>query len=464
MNKIYGVIMAAGKGTRMKSLDASRSKVAFDLLGVPLVGHVINALKPLQLEKIITIVGHGGQTTEEVVKKDSEVVWQREQKGTGHAIMQVAPLLEGKDATTLIVSGDTPLITSKTLQTLVDTHQQGSFDLTILTSVVHDPFGYGRMIRNKNGQVTAIVEEINATEEEKKITEINTGFYVFNNTLLFKNLHKLTPNPKNGELNITFLIKLFMETGLKVGTSTVEAFEETLGINDRAQLAEARRIMQLRINHQHMVNGVTIENPENTFISPNVTIGQDTVIKSGVYLIGQVSIGTGNILGPNTTIENSTLGINNVVESSKIVDSTLGNENHVGPNAHIRAHAVIHNDTKIGNFVEVKNATLHNGVKAAHLTYLGDCVVGEQTNIGCGTIIANYDGHKKHLTTIGKKVFIGSGSILVSPVQVEDESLVAAGSTITGNVKKHDMAIARAKQENKPGYYQRWLEKIGKSE
>jgi bifunctional UDP-N-acetylglucosamine pyrophosphorylase / glucosamine-1-phosphate N-acetyltransferase len=464
MNKIYGVIMAAGKGTRMKSLDASRSKVAFDLLGVPLVGHVINALKPLQLEKIITIVGHGGQTTEEVVKHDSEVVWQREQKGTGHAIMQVAPFLEGKDATTLIVSGDTPLITSNTLQTLVDTHQQGSFDLTILTSVVDNPFGYGRMIRNQQGQVTAIVEEINATEEEKKITEINTGFYVFNNILLFENLNKLTPNPKNGELNITFLIKLFMDSGLKVGTSTVEAFEETLGINDRAQLAEGRRIMQLRINHQHMVNGVTIENPENTFISPNVTIGQDTVIKSGVYLLGNVVVGTGNILGPNTTIENSTLGMNNVVESSKIIDSTLGNENHVGPNAHIRAHSVIHNETKIGNFVEVKASTIHNGVKAAHLTYLGDCVVGEQTNIGCGTIIANYDGHKKHITTIGKKVFIGSGSILVSPIQVEDESLVAAGSTITSNVKKHDMAIARSKQENKPGYYETWLKKIGKLE
>lgn len=464
MNKIYGVIMAAGKGTRMKSLDASRSKVAFDLLGVPLVGHVINALKPLKLEKIITIVGHGGQTTEAVVKNDSEVVWQREQKGTGHAIMQVAPFLEGKDATTLIVSGDTPLITSNTLQTLVDTHQQGSFDLTILTSVVDNPFGYGRMIRNQQGQVTAIVEEINATEEEKKITEINTGFYVFNNILLFENLNKLTPNPKNGELNITFLIKLFMDSGLKVGTSTVEAFEETLGINDRAQLAEGRRIMQLRINHQHMVNGVTIENPENTFISPSVTIGQDTVIKSGVYLVGNVVIGTGNTLGPNTTIENSTLGMNNVVESSKIIDGTLGHENHIGPNAHIRAHSVIHNETKIGNFVEVKASTIHNGVKAAHLTYLGDCVVGEQTNIGCGTIIANYDGHKKHVTTIGKKVFIGSGSILVSPVQVEDESLVAAGSTITSNVKKHDMAIARSKQENKPGYYETWLKKIGKLE
>jgi bifunctional UDP-N-acetylglucosamine pyrophosphorylase/glucosamine-1-phosphate N-acetyltransferase len=456
--------MAAGKGTRMRSLDASRSKVAFDLLGVPLVGHVIHALKPLQLEKIITIVGHGGQTTEEVVKNDSEVVWQREQKGTGHAIMQVAPFLDGKDATTLIVSGDTPLITSKTLQTLVDTHQQGSFDLTILTSVVDNPFGYGRMIRNQQGQVTAIVEEINATEEEKKITEINTGFYVFNNILLFENLNKLTPNPKNGELNITFLIKLFMDSGLKVGTSTVEAFEETLGINDRAQLAEGRRIMQLRINHQHMVNGVTIENPENTFISPSVTIGQDTVIKSGVYLVGNVVIGTGNTLGPNTTIENSTLGMNNVVESSKIIDSTLGHENHIGPNAHIRARTVIHNETKIGNFVEVKTSTIHNGVKAAHLTYLGDCVVGEQTNIGCGTIIANYDGHKKHSTTIGKKVFIGSGSILVSPVQVEDESLVAAGSTITSNVKKHDMAIARSKQENKPGYYETWLKKIGKLE
>ena len=460
--ELFGIIMAAGKGTRMKSLDTTKSKVAFDLLGVPLVGHVINALKPLNLQRTITIVGHGGDTTAKVVEGRSEVVWQREQKGTGHAVMQVAPLLEGKPGTTLIVSGDTPLITSKSLDQLLKTHIEGGFDLTILTSIVPNPFGYGRMIRNAKGQVTAIVEEINASEQEKKIQEINTGFYVFNNALLFKYLKELPPNPKNGEYNITFLIKMFMDKGFKIGASTVDTFEETLGINDRAQLAEARLIMQRRINHQHMVNGVTIENPDNTFISPQVTIGQDTVIQTGVYLIGQVKVGQGNIIGANTTIENTTIGNQNHIESSKIIDATIGDQNHIGPFAHIRGHATVTNETRIGNFVEIKAAKLHRGVKVAHLSYLGDCEVGERTNIGAGTIVANYDGNKKHYTTIGKDVFIGSGTTLISPVVIDDESVIAAGSTINQNVKKGDLAIARQRQENKPGYYKHWLKKIGK--
>ena len=458
----FAIIMAAGKGTRMKSLDSTKSKVAFDLLGVPLVGHVINALKPLKLDRTITIVGHGGETTSKVVEGQSEIVWQREQKGTGHAVIQVAPLLEGKQGTTLIVSGDTPLITTKSLDQLIQTHIQGKFDLTILTSIVHQPFGYGRMIRNSKGQVTAIVEEINANEEEKKIKEINTGFYVFNNSLLFQNLRDLIPNPKNGELNITSLIKMFMDKGLKVGTSTVDAFEETLGINDRAQLAEARKIMQHRINHQHMVNGVTIENPDNTFISPSVVIGQDTTIQSGVYLIGKVTIGTANFIGANSVIENTTIGTGNHIESSKIIDSVVGNQNLIGPYAHLRAHVVLHDQARVGNFVEIKAATLQNGVKVAHLSYLGDCEVGENTNIGCGTIIANYDGHKKHKTVIGKNVFVGSGSTLVSPVVIADETLIAAGSTIVNDVKKGEMGIARSRQTNKEKYYQEWLKKIGK--
>ncbi|MBM3909316.1 MAG: bifunctional UDP-N-acetylglucosamine diphosphorylase/glucosamine-1-phosphate N-acetyltransferase GlmU [Firmicutes bacterium] len=459
---IFGIIMAAGKGTRMKSLDTTKSKVAFDLLGVPLVGHVINALKPLHLQRTITIVGHGGETTAKVVEGRSEVVWQREQKGTGHAVMQVAPLLEGKQGTTLIVSGDTPLITSKSLDQLLKTHIEGGFDLTILTSIVPNPFGYGRMIRNSKGQVTAIVEEINASEPEKKIQEINTGFYVFNNNLLFKYLKELPPNPKNGEYNITFLIKMFMDKGFKIGASTVDTFEETLGINDRAQLAEARLIMQRRINHQHMVNGVTIENPDNTFISPQVIIGQDTVIQTGVYLIGDVKIGQANVIGANTSIENTTIGNHNHIESSKIIDSTIGDQNHIGPFAHIRGHSAIGNETRIGNFVEIKAAKLHRGVKAAHLSYLGDCEIGENTNIGAGTIVANYDGNKKHLTTVGKNVFVGSGTTLISPIIVEDETVIAAGSTITQNVQKGELAIARQRQENKPGYYKHWLKKIGK--
>lgn len=462
MKKMNAIIMAAGKGTRMKSLDTTKSKVAFDLLGVPLVGHVLNALKPMDIETIYTIVGHGGETTEKIVKNDSVVVWQREQKGTGHAIMQCAPYLAGKEGTTLIVSGDTPLITTQSLQHLVDTHLQGGFDLTILTSIVDDPFGYGRMVRDQHGRLTAIVEEINANDEEKKIREINTGFYVFNNEKLFRHLNDLPPNPKNGELNITFLVKMFIEQGFNVGTDTVAAFEETLGTNDRAQLAEARQILQKRINHQHMLNGVTIENPENTFISPQVRIGQDTVIQSGVYLIGDVTIGVGNVITANTTIENSTIGDRNHIESSKIIDSTVGHDNHIGPNAHLRVHTLVGNHCRVGNFVELKKAELKDGVKTAHLTYLGDCLIDENTNIGCGTIIANYDGKTKHHTHIGKNVFVGSGSTLISPVHIGDNVLIAAGSTVTKDVETGAMAIARSQQTNKPGFYDHWMKKIGK--
>jgi bifunctional UDP-N-acetylglucosamine pyrophosphorylase / glucosamine-1-phosphate N-acetyltransferase len=460
--KLNAIIMAAGKGTRMKSLDSKKSKVAFDLLGIPLVGHVLNALKPMEIETIYTIVGHGGETTEQIVKNDSVVVWQREQKGTGHAVMQVEPYLGGKAGTTLIVSGDTPLITTQTLQQLVDAHQSQKNELTILTSIVDNPYGYGRMVRHDDQKLIAIVEEINATESEKAIREINTGFYVFDNETLFKYLKELPPNPKSGELNITFLVKMFIEQGFRVGTSTVTAFEETLGTNDRAQLAEARLILQRRINHQHMLNGVTIENPDNTFISPQVTIGQDTTIQSGVYLIGNVHIGQGNVIGTNTTIENTTIGDRNHIESSKIIDSTMGSDNHIGPNAHLRGHTVLGHHCRVGNFVELKNATLRNGVKAAHLTYLGDCTVGEQTNIGCGTIIANYDGKTKHHTTIGRDVFIGSGTTLISPVTIADRVIVAAGSTITDDVPEGGMGIARNKQVNKPGFYDHWMKKIGK--
>jgi bifunctional UDP-N-acetylglucosamine pyrophosphorylase/glucosamine-1-phosphate N-acetyltransferase len=285
---------------------------------------------------------------------------------------------------------------------------------------------------------------------------------VFNNEKLFRHLNDLPPNPKNGELNITFLVKMFIQQGFHVGTDTVAAFEETLGTNDRAQLAEARQILQKRINHQHMVNGVTIENPENTFISPQVRIGQDTVIQSGVYLIGDVTIGVGNTITANTTIENSTIGDRNHIESSKIMDSIVGHDNHIGPNAHLRGHTVVGNHCRVGNFVELKKAELKDGVKAAHLTYLGDCLIEENTNIGCGTIIANYDGKTKHHTHIGKNVFVGSGSTLISPVHIGDDVIIAAGSTITKDVENGAMGISRSQQTNKPGFYDHWMKKIGK--
>lgn len=455
------IIMAAGKGTRMKSLDQTKSKVAFELLGVPLVQYVLDAVKPLKLDQIITIVGFAGEATQAIVGAQSKVVWQREQKGTGHAIMQCAPLLEQKDGVTLILSGDTPLLTTETLQKLLENHQKNSADLTILTAVLDNPKGYGRIIRN-GALVSAIVEQADATEEQQKIKEVNTGVYIFNNRKLFDEIKNLKPNNKQGEYYLTDVLRMFVQKKFKVGAEILTDAREMYGINDRVQLAEASLVMQLRINDKWMRAGVTIERPEQTMVGPYAVLGADTVIKPGSMIIGKSIVGNGNSIGPNTTIIEGTIGNNNTIEQSKIIHSKLGDGNHVGPFSHIREEAVIHHQTRIGNFVEIKKSILHDGVKCAHLSYVGDTEIFENTNVGAGVIVANYDGKNKHRTTIGKNVFIGSGVTLIAPITIGDNVILAAGSTITDDVPSGDMGIARNRQTNKKGFYEVWKKKIGK--
>ena len=447
--ELFTIILAAGKGTRMKSLDENVSKVAYPLLGQPLVKYVLKALEPLKSNRIITIVGFGGETTKALVERESEITWQHELKGTGHAIMQVAPLLGKEKGTTLIVCGDTPLLQTKTLSALIDHHEKKKSDLTILSAILDEPFGYGRIIRDDKGLVKAIVEQADTNPDQTQIREINAGVYVFNNELLFAELKHLSPVNKQGEYYLTDLIELFNKRGYRVDASIVNDFSETLGINDRAQLAEAGKIMRARINNRLMKSGVTIEDPEHTYIGPDVAVGQDTTIKPGCYIMGTTTIGTGNIIGPDTTLENMVIGNSNTILKSHLVDSRIGDSNKVGPFTHMRGHAELMNHTRVGNFVEVKAATLHDGAKAAHLTYLGDAEIGEDSNIGCGTITANYDGKNKWKTKIGKRVFIGSGTTIIAPLEVGDDAFVAAGSTITNDVPPNDMAIARARPENK---------------
>jgi len=449
--KLFTIILAAGKGTRMKSRDENVSKVAYPILGKPLVRYVLDAVKPFGSERTVTIVGFGGEMTSSLVSDCSEIVWQRELKGTGHAIMQVAPLLEGNEGTTLIVCGDTPLLETATLRKLITEHQTAKADLTILSAVLDNPTGYGRIIRDKNGYVTGIVEQADATNEQQAIREINAGVYVFDNKKLFDHLNDLTTNNKQGEYYLTDLIALFHRQGYALNASIVADFRETLGINDRVQLAEAAAIIQNKINKTHMKNGVTIESPLNTYIGPEVKIGPDTVIKPGCYIMGTTTIGEHNTIGPDTTIENMLVGNGNLIIKSYLVDSTIGNDNKVGPFTHMRGHTELMNNTRVGNFVETKAAVLHDGVKAAHLTYLGDTTIDEKANIGCGTITANYDGVSKWLTHIGKNVFIGSGTTIIAPLTVADDAFVAAGSTLNEDVGPDDLAIARARQVNKPG-------------
>jgi len=450
--KLFTIILAAGKGTRMKSRDDKISKVAYPILGRPLVRYVLETIKPLGSDRIITIVGFGGDLTKAIVDPYSEIAWQREFKGTGHAIMQVTPMLEGQDGITLIVCGDTPLLETETLRHLIKEHQKTQSDLTVLSAVIDDPHGYGRIIRDGKEQVIGIIEQADADDNQKQIKEINAGVYVFDNHKLFEELQHLTPANKQGEYYLTDLIAIFHQKGYRLNATVIRDFKETLGINDRAQLADAAFIIQMKINRAHMKNGVTIESPGNTFIGPEVTIKPDTTIKPGCYIMGATTIGANNVIGPDTTMENMTVGHGNMIIKSHLVDSIIGDNNKVGPFTHMRGHSELMNDTRVGNFVETKAALLHDGVKAAHLTYLGDTTIDEKANIGCGTITANYDGKNKWHTHIGKNVFIGSGTTIIAPLTVADDAFVAAGSTINKDVAKDDFAIARARQENKPGY------------
>ncbi len=450
--KTYAIILAAGKGTRMKSLLADKSKVSFEILGVPLVQHVLNSLKPINPSEKVVVVGFGGETTTKIVGEQAKIVWQKEQKGTGHAVKQAAPILEGKEGCTIVLCGDTPLLKSETLQKLIDDHIASKSSLTVMSAKVPNPHGYGRIVRKKDGSVERICEQADANKEIDAIDEVNTGVCVFDNILLFKYLNNLKPTNAQGEYYLTDLIKMFVDDGLRVGVSLMSDYHEMLGINDRRQLAEALAIMKRNINNSLMISGVTIVDPENTYIGPYVKVGQDTMILPGCYIVGETTIGCFNEIGPSTYLNNMKIGDSNKLICSHLIDSSIGNDNNIGPYARMRGHVNIENHVKVGNFVELKGVTIHDGAKMAHLSYLGDSEIGERTNIGCGTIIANYDGVNKFKSKIGDDVFVGSGTTIISPVIIEDDAFIAAGSTINHDVKKDDMAIARARQENKPGY------------
>ncbi len=307
------IILAAGKGSRMKSKRADISKVSFPILGQPLVKYVINALKPLGLDKLVAVVGFGGETAKKVVEGDCEVVWQHEQKGAGHAVMMTAPVLEGKDGETIVCCGDTPLLSSDTLEKMFKYHEENHNDLTVMTFHIDNPFGYGRIIK-ENGHFIRIVEQRDTDEVTAKVKEVNAGVYIFNNKELFEALKSLKTDNAAGEYYITDAIEIFVNKGLKADTFLVEDWTETLGVNDRAQLAEAAKLLQKRINHKHLISGVTIEDPTNTYIAPGVKIGQDTIIKPGSYIMGDSVIGEDCVIGPNAVIENQNIADGSIVK------------------------------------------------------------------------------------------------------------------------------------------------------
>ena len=448
------LILAAGQGTRIKS---DIPKVLHKVCGKEMVNHVIDNMRKASIEDVNVIIGKGA----ELVKKETEsrkvsYSLQEEQLGTGHAVKCAAEFLKGKKGTVLIFAGDAPLTKETTIKELIKYHEENNNSATLLSALVEDPTGYGRIIRDENGQVLKIVEHKDCNEEELKVNEMNAAMYCFDIEDLINALEKISNDNVQGEYYLTDAIGIVKEEGKKVG-AVVTDYEDTIGVNSRAQLAEAEEILRNRINRIHLDNGVTLIDPRSTYIGADVVIGKDTILYPNTILEGNTKIGQRCTILQNTRIKDSIIENGATIESSVILESKVGENTNVGPFAYIRPESSIGNNVKIGDFVEIKKANIGNETKVAHLTYIGDAEVGSGCNFGCGTVVVNYDGKKKHKTIIGDNSFIGCNTNLVSPVKVGDNTYIAAGSTITNEVSEGDLAIARSKQRNIKG----WVEKKG---
>ena len=448
------LVLAAGQGKRIKS---DLPKVLHKVCGKEMVNHVIDSVRDAGIDDVNLIIGKGAELVQNGTSdRNVSYSFQEEQLGTGHAVKCAKSFLEGKKGVVAVFAGDTPLIKKSTIEELFNEHINNENAATILTSLVKDPTGYGRIVRDESGQVLKIVEHKDCTEDELKINEMNTAIYCFDIELLVIALDKINNNNNQGEYYLTDVIEILKEENKKVGAVITE-FEETIGVNSRVQLAEAEEILRNRINIMHMNNGVTLIDPKTTYIGVDVKIGKDTIIYPNNILEGNTEIGERCLLYQNSRISNSIIENDVDIQSSVILDSKVGENTTVGPFAYIRPETTIGKHARIGDFVEIKKSTIGDGTKVSHLTYIGDAEVGSECNFGCGTVVVNYDGKLKHKTIIGNNSFIGCNTNLVSPVKVDDNTYIAAGSTITSEVKEGELAIARAKQRNISG----WVEKKG---
>ena len=444
------IVLAAGKGTRLKSTLA---KVLHKAGGRTLVEHIVRACAPLKARDTVVVVGHQSEQVAAVVEPLWAIpVLQQPQNGTGHAV-HVAKRALGRAKFALVLPGDAPLVRTETLKALIATHRNGNAAATILSAVVANPFGYGRIVRKSETAVSAIIEESQLTDEQREINEINSAIYCFTLENLWPALGQVKPNNKHRELYLTDAIAVMSGKGETVLAQVAGDSREVLGCNTRADLAEVDRIFREWKRNELMDAGVTIQLPETVLIDPDVTAGEDTVIEAGVQLLGKTKLGARCSVKTGSVIVDSVIGDDVKVEAhSLMAESRVEDGVTIGPFARLRVGTQVKAGARVGNFVETKKAVIGEGAKVPHLTYLGDAKVGPKTNIGAGTITCNYDGFQKHPTNIGKGVFIGSDSVLVAPVRIGDHAYVAAGSTITENVPDDALGIGRGRQVNKPGW------------
>jgi bifunctional UDP-N-acetylglucosamine pyrophosphorylase/glucosamine-1-phosphate N-acetyltransferase len=433
-SKLAVIVLAAGQGTRMKS---RRAKVLHDLCGRPMLGHLLSTAEALRPDRLLVVVGKDAEAVQERFRGRCEFVLQSEQRGSGHAVLEAEPKLADFDGDVLILYGDVPLLRPESLEAMRAEKEREGADLLILTAVA--PTIPGRILRDAVGRVERVVEKQDATPEELAILERNTGVYLLDAQLLRSCLARLDDSNAQGELYFTDVVGLSVRDGKKVSATLLEDASECLGINTREELADAVAVLRGRINSRWMEEGVTLVDPACTYIDVDVQIGRDTLIEPGCQITGSTSIGEGCHIKAYTTIESSCL-LDNV---------------EIGPNSHLRPNSELRAGVKIGNFVEVKNAVLGEGTKAAHLTYIGDADIGARVNFGCGSVVVNYDGVAKYRTSVGDDVFIGCNVNLLSPVRIRDHSFLAAGSTINREVPEGALAVARAKQRNVDGWMAR---------
>lgn len=455
MKNLAAILLAAGKGTRMKS---KTPKVLHKVAGRPMLFYPVKILNELKAGRVIVVTGFGSGLVRSELAHFSGLrfVDQTEQLGTGHAVLTASKALKGFSGDVLILSGDVPLITSQTVKALVKTHARGGKKrpaITLITTVLDDPAGYGRIVRDESGAVEAIVEDKDCTREQKKITEVNAGIYLVSSDFLAANIKRLGKLNAQGEYYLTDLVRMASGTGGKVTAITHLDPDEVMGINNRVELARAERLMRWRISESLMLSGVTVTDPSNTYIDEGVNIGPDTTIRPGVRLSGRTSIGADCLIEEGAVIADSIVKDGSIVKSYSVIESSsIGAGVSIGPFARLRPGNTVGDGAKIGNFVEVKKSVIGKGVKAGHLSYLGDSVIGDDVNIGAGTITCNYDGFKKHRTNIEEGAFIGSDSQLVAPVTIGKGAYVGSGTTVTKDVPPGALIVTRAKEKVVEGW------------